>query len=381
MPRISVLNECDIIRSARTIQLESMFDVPPAKKSTTKREYKIELPKHWLVGLIVGPSGSGKSTLTRKLFPGEIAAADGRTWDMKRSVVDQFPTAMPMKEIVELLSSVGFSSPPAWLRPYFALSTGEQFRVDIARTLAESRKLAVVDEFTSVVDRSVAKIASMAISKSIRRRASQQFVAVSCHYDIVDWLQPDWIFEPHKAELTLRRGVQFPPIHIRFDEVSTDAWEIFRHHHYLDTHIHRGARCFVGSVEGSPAVFGSFLPFPHARVVRTKREHRTVCLPDFQGVGIGNKMSEFLGGLCRAMAYRFMSTTSHPAMIAYRRRSPLWNTHRETSFVARPGKTSGMVFTRQSAAGTVSSNRITAGFEYIGPELDRALARKIWDRA
>lgn len=64
---------------------------------------------------------------------------------------------MGIKDIVGLLSSVGFSSPPSWVRPFRVLSTGEQFRVTMARTLAEMPDLAVVDEFTSVVDRTVAR--------------------------------------------------------------------------------------------------------------------------------------------------------------------------------------------------------------------------------
>ena len=60
-----------------------------------------------------------------------------------------------------------------WLRPFHVLSNGEQFRATIARALAESakgRELVVIDEFTSVVDRTVAQIGSAAIAKTIRRR-------------------------------------------------------------------------------------------------------------------------------------------------------------------------------------------------------------------
>lgn len=52
------------------------------------------------------------------------------------------------------------------------------------------KELIVFDEFTSVVDREIAKIASFAISKSIKR-SNKQFVAVTCHYDVEDWLEPD----------------------------------------------------------------------------------------------------------------------------------------------------------------------------------------------
>jgi len=67
-------------------------------------------------------------------------------------------------------------------------------RVDVARALCLPRELVVFDEFTSVVDREVAKIASFAISKAVRRQNGRKFVAVTCHYDVVDWLDPDWFF-------------------------------------------------------------------------------------------------------------------------------------------------------------------------------------------
>jgi len=90
--------------------------------------------------------------------------------------------------------SVGFSSPPSWLKPYAVLSNGERMRADLARAILEERELIVFDEFTSVVNREVAKTGSYAISKAARR-AGKRFIAVSCHKDITDWLEPDWIYD------------------------------------------------------------------------------------------------------------------------------------------------------------------------------------------
>ena len=66
-------------------------------------------------------------------------------------------------------------------------------RVDIARALSLDQNLIVFDEFTSVVDREIAKVSAYAISKAVRR-SSKKFIAVTCHYDVIDWLEPDWVF-------------------------------------------------------------------------------------------------------------------------------------------------------------------------------------------
>jgi ABC-type ATPase with predicted acetyltransferase domain len=47
----------------------------------------------------------------------------------------------------------------------------------------------VVDEFTSVVDRQVAQIGSHAVPKLVRREERKPMVA-TCHYDVLDSLQP-----------------------------------------------------------------------------------------------------------------------------------------------------------------------------------------------
>jgi ABC-type ATPase with predicted acetyltransferase domain len=192
--KVEIEVKSKIERTPRVMQMEGMFDVPRAAASELR--WTADLPiedRPWNVGLILGPSGCGKSTLARRLFPEQLA----RTfqWSGEKSLLDGFPAAMGVKDIIEVLSSVGFSSPPAWLRPFHVLSNGEQFRVGLARLLAESPELAVVDEFSSVVDRTVAQIGSAALAKTVRRRG-QRFVAVTCHEDVEEWLQPDWIFRP-----------------------------------------------------------------------------------------------------------------------------------------------------------------------------------------
>lgn len=207
--KLDVRLESPIHRSARVLQVESMFDVPASEKSAV--EWRAELPleeRPWSIGLIVGPSGSGKTTAARTLFGERLVRAF--PWRSDRSVLDDFPEGLGIKEIVALMSSVGFSSPPSWMRPFEVLSNGEKFRVEIARALAEMSGLVVIDEFTSVVDRQVAQVASHAVAKTVRRQ-ERQLVAVSCHYDIVEWLQPDWIFQPHLGHFTWRPVGDHPP--------------------------------------------------------------------------------------------------------------------------------------------------------------------------
>ncbi|MBW1937124.1 MAG: ATP-binding cassette domain-containing protein, partial [Deltaproteobacteria bacterium] len=222
MPRLNIVRMSNIIRTPRVVQLESLFDVP--KASHSQEFWKIELPIEdfpWNIGLIVGPSGSGKSTLLKEAF-GPYLIPEYQ-WNPEKSIVDSFPAHMSIKEITMLLSSVGFSSPPSWLRPFHVLSNGEKFRVTIARALAENQEITVIDEFTSVVDRTVAQIGSAAIARTIRKR-QQKFIAASCHYDIIEWLEPDWIYEPHLNKFQ-RVCLQRPQIQMEVKRVDKSAWD------------------------------------------------------------------------------------------------------------------------------------------------------------
>jgi len=365
---MQIVRETEIKTTGRVLQLRGMFDLPPEKTSRVAWDVHLDLPEQWNVGLIVGPSGSGKSTIAREMFAEHLVS--GYEWPTDKSVIDGFPADAGIKDITALLSSVGFSSPPSWLRPFHVLSNGEQFRVTVARALTEQRDLVVLDEFTSVVDRNVAQIGSAAVAKTVRRR-NQKLIAVTCHFDVIDWLEPDWIYEPATDRFTLPRGsLHRPPIELSVRRVHHSAWNIFRRHHYLDTSLHKAAACFVATWRGVPVAFSSWLYLVSGTVKNAWREHRTVTLPDFQGVGIGNALSAYIASMYRGLGCRAYSATSHPAMIRSRAASSLWRVARATSFTARDG---GRVSGR-------ATGRLTTGFEYTGPAMDATEAQKLYGR-
>jgi ABC-type ATPase involved in cell division/GNAT superfamily N-acetyltransferase len=319
--RVQVTVSTPIARSGRVMQLAGMFDVPIEQRQTLSWDLSLPLgAKPWQVGLIVGPSGSGKSTIAREIWPDQVASAP--SW-RNHAIVDDFDESLGIKEIAGALNAVGLSSPPAWLRPYRTLSNGERFRADMARLLSGPDPVVVVDEFTSVVDRQVAKVASHALQKTIRR-GTQQFVAVTCHYDVLDWLQPDWVLDLATSEFSWRSVQPHPPVELAVARVGAEAWRMFHRHHYLSADLHKAAQCYGGWIGDDLVAFAAYIHFPHAHVKDIKMAHRVVVLPDYQGLGLGMRLNDWIGQQLAEQGYRYRYVVSHPAVIAYCRRSPRW---------------------------------------------------------
>jgi ABC-type ATPase with predicted acetyltransferase domain len=148
----------------------------------------------WQIGVVVGSSGSGKTSVARCLWP-EAYYADLHDRYKASCFLNDFPSELSVKEISAALCSSGFSEPPSWLKSYAVLSQGQKMRVDIAHALCLHQNLVVFDEFTSTVDRTVAQIGSFAISRAVRKHPGKQFIAVTCHFDVLDWLEPDWVYD------------------------------------------------------------------------------------------------------------------------------------------------------------------------------------------
>ena len=352
MPKHAVTVSTPIdAKSFRVSQVAGLFDVPVKERAS--ETFEVDLPainEGWQIGLIVGPSGSGKSTVARSAY-GDNIYRPGEGWPAKQSVLDGFAEEFPAKELTGLLSAVGFSSPPSWIKPYAVLSNGEKFRCDLARALTTAKSPVVFDEFTSVVDRTVAKVGSLAVSKLLRKTAMPKFVAVTCHYDVAPWLSPDWILDMASCTLA-RRKLRRPQLRLEVFRSGRGAWELFKKHHYLSHSIPGGAQIYVAYLSGleSTAVpCGVVIVGQHfgnqrkgATEQGTKRISRIVVLPDYQGIGIGSRLLDAVAAILQEENWRVAITTSHPGMIAHLGRSPSWK-------VTACDAVSGKVWTTEKA--------------------------------
>ena len=263
----------------------------------------------WGIGLIVGPSGSGKTTLLSDNY----GITPDPEWYVTEAIVSQVSS--------DKLQAVGLNSIPSWCRPYHVLSNGEAFRARMAKSIGSDTSF---DEFTSVVDRNVAKSCSYAIQRYIRKLQLTGVVFSTCHYDIAEWLQPDWIFDTQTGSMTLGRFPRRPPIKLDVYEGKSSEWGVFGQHHYLSSSMNKSARCFTARWDGQLVGFAAALANPSGTLTGAWRGHRTVILPDFQGLGIGVKLSDWVARYFVTRGKRYYSKTAHPRMGEYREASPFW---------------------------------------------------------
>lgn len=206
MPNFNVLKTYKPSSSFRSQSVVDLFTIEQ-KNLVEKFNGTIDIEnRDWNIGLIVGGSGSGKSTIARECFSEWLVNTMEYT---EPSVIDDMPKNSSVKEITKTFTSVGFASPPSWLKPYNVLSNGEKMRVDLARAILERGDKFAFDEFTSVVDRRVAQTGSAAIAKAVRKR-NGKFIAITCHHDVTEWLEPDWVYNTDTKQFFLPRDIQTP---------------------------------------------------------------------------------------------------------------------------------------------------------------------------
>lgn len=270
-----------------------------------------DVPDNFGVGVIVGDSGTGKSLLLKDFGePKEVR------WDKKKAIISHFETP---EDAMNKMMSVGLNSIPTWMKPYQVLSMGERYRAHLARTIESG---AVYDEFTSVIDRDTAKSLSVSLRRHIDKEGLEKVVVATCHEDVIEWLSPDWVFNCNTGEMSVGRSLR-TPIELSIFRADISSWGQFAQHHYLSHRINPASKCYVATWDSKLVGFSSVLPFPSA-IKNAWREHRTVILPKFQGMGIGVRLSDAIGELQLARGKRFFSRTAHPRMGQYREASDKW---------------------------------------------------------
>lgn len=286
------------------------FDIQNKNESVVTIDNKIYIKDfEWSIGVIYGGSGTGKTTLLKSF--GEITQL---RFDQHKSLISNFDFCSP-EQAVELLTAMGLSSVPCWLRPYHTLSNGEQYRAHLAYKVgkASDKYPILIDEYTSVVDRSVAKAMSNALQKYIRK-TNKRIILASCHFDIMEWLQPDWIYSPDKRRVEKRELLRRPQIKLEIFRCRYETWKIFKQHHYLSEDLNPAAWCYIALWEDKPVAFVAILPFPGVGDALTRRISRIVVLPDYQGLGIGKRLIDYFAALYAKLKSKMYIRTINPAL-------------------------------------------------------------------
>ena len=144
---------------------------------------------------IVGPSGSGKSTFL-EAFKSLGWHYPTKKYNNSRAVISNF--IKNPEDGLYALQSLGLSSMPVLCRPRNVLSTGEGFRADMALNLGD---MVMIDEYTSVINREVAKSASNGIQKYIRAKGFKNVILCGCHYDVIPYVKPDILIDLQKGKV------------------------------------------------------------------------------------------------------------------------------------------------------------------------------------
>lgn len=377
--KIEIRNKCEDYTSYRAARVKSLFNAEKGNEFTHVADLPIE-GDDWSIGLIVGPSGSGKTSIGNAVFGGGKIHDLYDRWDNSKPIVDCIAPNGDFNAVTGALASVGLGDVPSWLRPFAVLSNGQKFRAGLARLICSDETDVVVDEFTSVIDRQIAQIGAQAFSKSWKR-TKRRVVLLSCHYDIIDWVEPDWVYDTREARF-IRDCLRRPNFELQIRKVNGSYWRHFKPHYYLDLPMPPAAEYFVGTVNDELVCHLAVAPMFTAQAYRATR---LVVMPEWQGAGVGTKFLEWVceyhknGGGRRGKKFPTLFHTSHPQLIAYLNRSNKWVLKSQQLFGGNKVKSAGSISRAQNSrhdgfgsnkrAGTRGFGghfRAVQGFKYVG---------------
>jgi energy-coupling factor transporter ATP-binding protein EcfA2/GNAT superfamily N-acetyltransferase len=351
-----------IINDKYTEYVYEAFDIQNREETSVSIPMNLGEAKNfdWNIGVILGGSGSGKTTILKKM--GDVKKAN---FDAEKPLIGNFDWLEP-KDATLVLTSMGLSSVPTWLRPFHTLSNGEQYRATLAYLVASAKEgeVILVDEYTSVVDRDVAKAMSFALQKYIRRE-NKRIIVASCHYDILEWLMPDWTCSPQKGGVLercdyLRQGR--PQITLQVSRVEPNTWDFFKKHHYLTEEVNKSCQCILFEWNKKPIAICCILNTPRKGMGEAMAISRIVVNPDYQGMGIGYSLCSFIGGIYKQRGNRIFIKTVNPSLGIKFNNSKEW---RGTTF---NGKKAPHV--NLDAKAKNRFDRISYCHEYIGEAID-----------
>lgn len=280
------------------------LDINIEDKLTHEININADVTTDFNIGLIMGNSGSGKTTLCQHIYGKNCF---NFKFDKEKNILDQMEGSYSERQRV--LTGVGLSSVPCWLRPMKTLSNGQKFRAEVALRISRARDSdsPIIDEWTSVVDRTVAKIISHCIQK-FARREKRKVILCCCHEDVEQWLNPDWVINCNTQNFfdyrgRLRRRSEKLKFVVR--QCSRESWRPFSKYHYLSPKLPAGRLMSFGLFcDGQQVGFccvNNLIPPRRAGAKLNFHVGRVVIHPDYQGGGLAQR---FINESCELFRQR-----------------------------------------------------------------------------
>lgn len=314
--KAEVILQSEIFNNFRCKMACDSLDIDINKKSVHHLKVdNINIPADWTIGVIYGASGSGKTTLAKQLFGEDCFKT---IMDDDAPVINQLPKELSYEDCSSILNGIGLTSVVCWVRPVKTLSNGQRARAEAALLMTQNDELTIIDEWTSVVDRTVAKAMSHCVQKFARRQ-KKRIILLSCHYDIIEWVKPDWLIDCNKQQFFLPQSEDFffqrrEQLEFSIREVGRETWRYFSKYHYLSERLPGGKIYTFGLFHGDNQIgfqcFANYTPIRKGEVP-IFHSNRTVIHPDYAGLGMGiqviNLTSEYMKN---EYAYKIMAKFS-----------------------------------------------------------------------
>lgn len=199
------------------------------------------------------------------------------------------------------------------------------------------------------------------------------------HYDILDWVKPDWVFDTKTKVFERGLARQRPKIDLQVFKVNQSYWKYFKPHYYLNLPMPPCAEYFIGVVDGELACHVAVAPFFTSNGYRATR---LVTMPEWQGAGVGMKFLEWIAqyhlegnGRCNKKFPTYFHT-SHPQLCMALRKSKKWvqtsanlyggNKTRSSKSIMKSRKRHNGGEANACASGYGGHFRAVQGFKYIG---------------
>lgn len=310
---IDIKLQSEIFNNFRCQVAANSLDIDVKKKSIHHLHIdNVNINDNWNIGLIYGSSGSGKTTLIKKIFGDNIFET---IINEDEPIINQLPKELNYEDCANLLNGIGLNSVNCWIRPVKTLSNGQRARAEAVLLMCQNKEIIFIDEWTSVVDRTVAKAMSVCINKFCKK-FNKKIVLLSCHYDIIEWLKPDWLINCNEQKFILPKSEDFffeerEKLKFEIREIDRTSWKYFSKYHYLSDKLPAGKiylyGLFIDNIQIGFQCFANYTPHRKGTKI-IYHSNRTVIHPDYNGLGLGikliNETSKYLKNKidCRIMA-------------------------------------------------------------------------------